>query len=306
MSNLDANRRRNESLGPKTGQPERPLGRFGVMMARWLGLSVLALGCEGQAGAAPVPEAQSAPASATLPAAPAGSVEAPDPAPAAASPSPVSHDGCPPGMAWIASGFCIDRWEAITVLEDGSTHSPYHAVGPKAVRAASRQGEIPQAYISLEEADLACKRAEKRLCTTQQWLDACEGTQRVRRKYPHGSKLTRGACHVSQRFHPTTLLHDGRRKTDSWSLNDPRINQIAATIAPTGAFEACVTPEGVHDLHGNLLEWTRGERPLAMGGHYLDGVGNGVGCKYVTSAHNEQYHDFTTGFRCCRRPDRAR
>ena len=36
------------------------------------------------------------------------------------------------------------------------------------------------------------------------------------------------------------------------------------------------------------------------GGFYGDAEINGKGCLYVTSAHEPTYHDYSTGFRCCR------
>jgi formylglycine-generating enzyme required for sulfatase activity len=143
------------------------------------------------------------------------------------------------------------------------------------------------------------------LCSTAEWVDACQGSGKRKRTYPYGPKLDGTACNVEHSSHPVLLLAGGRHKTDSFTLNDPRINQLGGTVAPTGAFEHCVTPEGVHDLVGNLLEWTRGERPLLMGGHYLDATENGDGCGYVTVRHGPEYHDFTTGFRCCRKPEQA-
>ena len=254
-------------------------------------------------GAGADPQAPAAASSApepVTPPSPPGSAEAVEPAAVAAPRAPTP---CPKGMALVNDRFCIDRWEGVTLKPNGEQHSPYHAVGPREVAAASLPGVIPQAYISPEEADAACKRADKRLCTTKQWVDACMGTDKPTRSFPYGPTEIEAACNTQQRFHPTTLLHDGRRKEDAVSLNDPRINQIAATVAPTGAFERCVTPEGVNDMHGNLLEWTRSDRPLLMGGHYLDGKINGKGCTYVTDAHGPKYHDFTTGFRCCKKPD---
>ena len=212
---------------------------------------------------------------------------------------------CPAEMALVDARFCIDRWEAATLREDGVLHSPYHAVTYEKVRAESRPGEVPQAYISMEEADLACGRAGKRLCTTQQWVDACRGSGKQRRRYPYGSAEQPGACNTRQGGpHPLMALHFGRRPTDSWAMNDPLINQVSSTVAPAGAFEACVTPDGVSDLVGNLHEWTRGDRPLLMGGYYLDAKENGEGCSYVTMRHGEKYHDFSTGFRCCLEPDK--
>ena len=223
--------------------------------------------------------------------------------PASASAAAVARPlPCPEEMALIDDQFCIDRWEATTLNEDGTDHSPYHAVGPKRVRAVSQPGVVPQAYISFEEAEAACRRADKRICATRQWLDACAGLGKNRRLFPYGPRATAGVCNVSRPIHPSSLVH-GQRKTDAYSLNDPRLNQLDNTVARTGSFAGCVTPEGVSDLQGNLLEWTRGDQPLLMGGYYLDAKQHGPGCSYVTDGHGPQYHDFTTGFRCCKKPD---
>ena len=86
---------------------------------------------------------------------------------------------------------------------------------------------------------------------------------------------------------------------DPTHMNDPGINQQAGTVAPGGEFEGCVTPEGVHDLHGNLHEWTADEGGVFLGGFFADAILNGQGCAYRTTAHGRDYHDYSTGFRCC-------
>jgi len=200
--------------------------------------------------------------------------------------------------------FCIDRWEASTVMPDGKEHSPHGMIGALKVRAVSRSGVLPQAYIGAEEGDAACRRSGKHLCTTQEWQDACMGSERPYRIYPYGMKYEKGACNVERPLHPVIRVF-GENRTDSLSLNDPRLNQTPESVAKTGEFDHCVTPEGVFDLQGNLLEWTQGDKKaLLMGGHYIDAKKHGRGCRYVTAGHGPEYHDFTTGFRCCKPPDR--
>src|SRR5687767_11136597 len=208
---------------------------------------------------------------------------------------------CPPEMALIDGRFCIDRWEGMTA-RDGKQHSPYHYPRALPVVAQSRPGYVPQAYISMNEADAACARAGKRLCKTSEWADACRGMARPARHFPYGFREQRGECNTEHSSHPVPLITGGVIKTDYETLNDPRINQLGGTGAPTGAFEHGVSPDGVYDLVGNLLEWTRSDRPLLMGGHYVDARENGTGCTYVTMLHGADYHDFTTGFRCCKKP----
>jgi len=87
-------------------------------------------------------------------------------------------------------------------------------------------------------------------------------------------------------------------------FNDPRLNQGQGGLAPTGSFERCVSPFGIHDCVGNLHEWGNDPvdgqgRSRFRGGFYGDAENNGHGCHYVTHAHGPGYHDYSTGFRCC-------
>jgi formylglycine-generating enzyme required for sulfatase activity len=263
-------------------------------------LVLFALGaCRGSSEKRGTEPGASAPSAAPAPSGSAAANAPPASAPSAAPPS----SRCPPEMALIDGRFCIDRWESSIANPDGSEHSPHRAVGPARVRAVSRPGVLPQAYISAEEAELACKRAGKQLCSTQRWQDACMGVKRPYRIHPYGMEAVKGACNTERALQPGIKVF-GENRRDSVSMNDPRLNQMPDTVAHTGEFARCATPEGVHDLEGNLLEWTQGdERSLLMGGHYLDAVKHGRGCRYVTAGHGPEYHDYTTGFRCCRAAD---
>jgi len=85
-----------------------------------------------------------------------------------------------------------------------------------------------------------------------------------------------------------------------WSqLGHPCINQQPDSLAASGAFEGCATPEGVYDLVGNLHEWSADPSGVFRGGFYADTSRNGEGCAYATTAHNFDYWDYSTGFRCC-------
>jgi formylglycine-generating enzyme len=202
-------------------------------------------------------------------------------------------------MALVDGRFCMDKWEASTFNADRSEHSPFLMIGNARVFAVSREDVVPQAHASAEDAERACKHAGKQLCTSQQWHDACKGSRAPYRVFPYGMTERKAACNIHRPAHPTFLVF-GTQLADVVSLNDPRLNQQPNTVARTGEFSDCVTPEGIHDLHGNLLEWVMGpDRPLLLGGHYVDGKLHGPGCHYVTAGHDSKYADYTTGFRCC-------
>ncbi len=86
-------------------------------------------------------------------------------------------------------------------------------------------------------------------------------------------------------------------------LNDPALGQVDGALSKTGEHEGCVNGFGAFDMVGNLHEWVATD-PLAIhgtfaGGYYLDTSINGDGCNYRTVAHAHEYHDYSTGFRCC-------
>ena len=91
------------------------------------------------------------------------------------------------------------------------------------------------------------------------------------------------------------VLHNGERTNRT--LNDPRANQMERTVEHSGAMESCTNKYGVHDMVGNVHEWT--DDGSFRGGYYLDTKLNGEGCDYRTTAHARDYYDYSTGFRCC-------
>jgi formylglycine-generating enzyme required for sulfatase activity len=99
-------------------------------------------------------------------------------------------------------------------------------------------------------------------------------------------------------LHADTL----KRGWGAVELNDPRLNQLEGTVAKTGAFPGCVNDYGLYDMVGNLHEWTADTNGTFQGGFWLDTAQHGNGCAYRTIAHPYDYHDYSTGFRCCADP----
>jgi len=209
---------------------------------------------------------------------------------------------CPPEMANLGA-FCIDRWEAYVVEVVGKKtrgHSPYLPVEGLTVRAVSRSRSVPQAYISGAEAAAACKQAGKRLCSEEEFETACMGPKKT--SWPYGDTYVAGACNDSGRSSPLDVLFAslGPARYQPDVMNDARLNQVRGTVARTGSHPRCTAGYGVYDLVGNLHEWTSDPEGTFRGGYYLDTKLNGEGCRYRTSAHHFRYHDYSTGFRCCK------
>ena len=83
------------------------------------------------------------------------------------------------------------------------------------------------------------------------------------------------------------------------AMNDPRLNALAGTVSTTGHFSHCHSSWGPFDMVGNVHEWVDDPAGTFLGGYYLDTHINGDGCAYKTVAHDADYHDYSTGFRCC-------
>lgn len=78
-----------------------------------------------------------------------------------------------------------------------------------------------------KEAAALCESVGKRLCTDEEWVQACRGPQGLR--YPYGA------------------IYDGAKCNAESKIDAPLpIGQTPAT---------CVSDYGVYDLNGNVWEW---------------------------------------------------
>ena len=233
---------------------------------------------------------------------------------------------CPAEMT-LAGGTCMDRYEAHLLVRgsDGVLvpHPPYTPPSDEGWFVAAAEGGVkPQAYIDQLQATKACAHAGKRLCSVVEWYRACTGEAGT--TYPYGEHYQAGRCNVGKP-HLLSLLHGSNPQGWRYSdFNDPALSAQPGFLALTGEYAGCAGPNGVHDLVGNLHEWVadrvdatlRRKLPLPaivarrigrragngifMGGFYSTRNEHGEGCKFVTAAHEPRYHDYSTGFRCCR------
>jgi formylglycine-generating enzyme required for sulfatase activity len=191
--------------------------------------------------------------------------------------------GCPAEMAPIpGTNACIDRWEA--ALAGGSPGAP-DGKGTTA-RAVSRRGQAPAVNVSQLQADVACRRAGKRLCSLAEWQAACRGGGA--RKYAYGDAYEKGRCHdrtMAAERHTTGPL-------------------------PTGSVPRCRTPEGgegggVYDLSGNVWEWLAAEGAAQVatfigGSLYTDDAEDVQSCVPEEGmAQPLTQRTAAIGFRCC-------
>ena len=210
--------------------------------------------------------------------------------------------------------YCIDRWEATLRLRatDGSerpwpgNRMVHEVLGQ--VRAVSEAGRAPQGFISGEQAAQACVRSGKRLCSADEWVRACRGPRDT--CYPYGNERRPNLCNDRFRVlnhHPVVRLFrkaasPGTDPKQMWHprwMNDARLHTFSRTVTLTGAMTECTNGYGVYDMVGNLHEWVDDPEGTFLGGFFMDTFQNGEGCEYRTRAHPVDYHDYSTGFRCC-------
>ncbi len=193
--------------------------------------------------------------------------------------------------AVTVASFCIDRYEASR--PEATAQSPD---GGHHKTATSRRGVIPWSVVRWTQAQAACERAGKRLCTGPEWQKAAGGPAGL--LYPNGWEFDDTVCNTFDSV-------DGARH-----------------IAATGRFPKCKSPYGAYDMTGNLSEWTdelwqKGteERVLRGGSFNMNPINDQVllpffGWRFigygesVAALHHhppdDAHHD--DGFRCCLTP----
>jgi len=226
--------------------------------------------------------------------------------------------GCLPGMVRVQDkkqDFCIDKYEAYVMQLHGDPagrmwevphpHNKHPEEGAILV-AKSRPRVYPQAYISQVQAESACRNAHKRLCTEDEWRTGCMGRKKT--TYPYGNEERYGMCNVRKEHLPSAWWGANNNSWSYGNFNDPRLNVQPGFLNRTGVFGLCVSDYGMYDGVGNVHEWTSGRTEsgngIFLGGFFSNTRENGPGCRYSTMAHEPTYHDYSTGFRCCRNPDK--
>jgi|GEM_PF-511444 len=223
---------------------------------------------EAEAGGAPAAAAAAAAAAPAAAARPAARPAAPKAAPMAPKPD---------GRSMIAvknatTTFFIDPYEQV-IMKDGT--------------ARSAPGQKPS-QVSWYDAKAACEKANKRMCTEQEWITACAGEPAIDNNknrwfsdddlegnmYPYGPYHTAGSCHDQGD------KYNGRP-------------------VPSGSKAKCRTRSGIFDLTGNIGEWVNPDEKKAtlMGGHNSSGEGARCNARSYGSGVGRRNH--TTGFRCC-------
>jgi formylglycine-generating enzyme required for sulfatase activity len=186
--------------------------------------------------------------------------------------------GCPTGMARV-DDFCMDRYEA-----------------------PNRRGAKPLVMQTSKEAEEWCAARKKRLCGEDEWIEACEGSQR--RQYPYGESHEDGRCNDDKEWRTVD-----EKTLAKWPADDAKTHtKELYQAAPSGMKKGCKSTNGVYDLTGNVEEWVVRKREHANDYHhiligcYWSGCygGGKPTCKSTNAAHGPGFRFYETGFRCCK------
>ena len=198
---------------------------------------------------------------------------------------------CPEGMVsahGTAGPFCISAYEVELVGDAGRRDQGVDFPdGSTTGKPRSHPGAVPS-RVSWYQAYAACKGKGWHLCSSEEWQDACDGVA--------------GAGGAS---FPTP---NGKYKPEQCAVGD-FVEGVKAELAKTGERSKCHTSTGIHDMLGNLWEWTdpggkdEKGRPLIDkrgGAHY---GAEPVSCQFSSVASHGPAFVGTIGFRCCVSPD---
>lgn len=160
-------------------------------------------------------------------------------------------------------------------------------------RACGRSAVLPWTFVTFDAAQQACANAGKHLCTTEEWLAACQGASAL--TYPYSDSYDATRCNGAD-----------------WG---PLTDGDASALQPTGSLEACVSSDGALDMSGNVKEWTAEPngmpRSLSSGGTpiYLVRGGSyespelGLSCTTELAQAAAFPGQTALGFRCCATTD---
>lgn len=150
-------------------------------------------------------------------------------------------------------------------------------------------GSKPTVDVTWDEAKIICQNISKRLCNEDEWTFACEGEESL--PYPYGYVRDSSICNIDKPWIEVNYLKINSQE---------EIDRLWQGVN-SGKMENCISPFGVHDMTGNIDEWTVSNKstgyPSILKGGYWSVVRNR--CRPSTRFHNQWHHFYQQGFRCC-------
>ena len=202
--------------------------------------------------------------------------------------------GCEPNKRW-PTGRC-GVWQRPTRCLTPADKRPHLHFCIDRYEWPNVEGGTPKSWMSWYDAKEELEAAGKRMCTDVEWTFAAEGPEMHPYPYGDGYRRDRTACNFDKpipQVNRFSILHP----------SDPGSEVLEALLVPSGEMDRCVSPFGVHDMAGNIDEWT-----VNVSGHgkpfvsYLKG-GHSLGVRNAsrpaTEAHGPEFAWWETGTRAC-------
>lgn len=142
------------------------------------------------------------------------------------------------------SPFYIDKYEVTVAqykrFQAATGHPPPYLWGIKYSEGLNPfRDNDAMSDVSWHDADTYCKWVGKRLPTEEEWEKAARGTDG--RRFPWGSEWKDGIANTKEHFYKDKPFAPARGEN---------------TVTEVGSMKGDVSPYGIYDMGGNVLEWT--------------------------------------------------
>ena len=221
-----------------------------------------------------------------------------------------ARSACPIDMALVDGEACADvRHRCIEAVEGDPAHRclVFAEDGDECVPPRTRRrfcmdryewpgvpGEAPRVLVTYYEADALCRSVGKRMCEEDELYLACEGPEHW--PFAWGHVRHPSPCNIDRPYIDVDWEKWERGGEEARRKESARLDQAL----PIGTSK-CWSPYGIHDLAGNVDEWTHArpgrEQLGSLNGGYWGPVANA--CRYVTLVHGPEFAFYQIGFRCC-------
>ncbi|MSP26026.1 MAG: hypothetical protein EXR75_12870 [Myxococcales bacterium] len=231
-----------------------------------------------------------------------------------ASPHPVDR-GCPSGMVRVTGVHVEDLQRVCLLREEGD--KCVHYVPELVLREGAhtnidvcmdrfewpnRVAERAKVWLSFLEAEAACARDQKRLCTEFEWELGCEGPENL--PWPYGWEREHGACNNDKLFRPYA---EAKLSSPNVTVRTREVERLDQST-PSGSHPRCKSVFDVRDQIGNVEEWVVSSRAAwpyrsSLKGGYWSKAWSG--CRGTNESHSPGFRYYETGARCCVEPSSA-
>ncbi len=222
---------------------------------------------------------------------------------------PGSEAACPTGMVLVDGESCTQvEHTCLKEMKDDPAHRCLEfkpgadvCVAPKGqlkfcmdrYEWPGTPGAQPRVLVDYFEAEKLCKSAGKRMCKEDEFYLACEGPEHW--PYAWGHVRHPSPCNIDRPYY----MVDWQK----WAKGGENIVEEARRLdqaLPIGSSQ-CWSPYGVHDIAGNVDEWTTARPGRELQGSLMGGYWGPVqnACRYVTTVHGPEFMFYQIGFRCC-------